>query len=60
MQRQGEDVRSEDTPRKALMEQAMKDPPFIKDLEELESDFQFADAEAARRLDELDNCAPSP
>ena len=31
--------------RKALWQEAMKDPLFIKDLEEVEADFRYADAE---------------
>lgn len=34
--------------RKAQWEEAMRDPLFLKDIEDVESDFKFADAETAR------------
>ena len=37
--------------RKALIEEAMRDPLFVKDIKEVEADFQQADAETAERLD---------
>ena len=40
--------------RKALMEEAMKDPLFVKDIEEVERDFRYADAESAADLDKWD------
>ena len=33
--------------RKALWQEAAKDPLFTKDMEEVESDFRYADAETA-------------
>jgi hypothetical protein len=36
--------------RKALWQDAMKDPLFLKDIQEVESDFKHADAETARKL----------
>ena len=35
--------------RKALWQEATKDPLFIKDMEEVEVDFRYADAETAPR-----------
>ncbi len=37
--------------RKALWQEAVKDPLFMKDIEEVESDFQYADAETVGGLD---------
>lgn len=37
--------------RKALWQEAAKDPLFIKDIEEIEADFRYADAEAIRSTD---------
>ena len=37
--------------RKALLEEAMRDPLFRKDIQEVEEDFRYADAETARDLD---------
>ncbi len=37
--------------RKALWQEAIKDPLFMKDIEEVESDFQYADAETAGSID---------
>jgi len=37
--------------RKALWQEAAKDPLFMKDIEEVESDFQYADAETVGSLD---------
>ncbi len=37
--------------RKALWQEAAKDPLFMKDIEEVETDFQYADAETAGRID---------
>lgn len=36
--------------RQALWEQAAKDPLLLKDIEDIEADFQSADAETARRI----------
>ena len=36
--------------RKALWEEATTDPLFVKDIKEVEVDFQYADAETARRI----------
>ncbi|MBI2863394.1 MAG: CopG family transcriptional regulator [Chloroflexi bacterium] len=36
--------------RKALWEQAARDPLFLKDVEEIEQAFMSADAETARRI----------
>ena len=38
--------------RKVLWQEAIKDPLFMKDIEEVESDFQYADAETAGRMDQ--------
>ncbi len=38
--------------RKALWQEAAKDPLFLKDIEEVEADFQYADAETAGRMDQ--------
>ena len=37
--------------RKKLIQQAASDPLFLKDLADVERDFQYADAEVARDLD---------
>jgi rRNA-processing protein FCF1 len=36
--------------RKALWKAAAKDPLLLKDIEEIEDDFKYADAESARRI----------
>ncbi|MDP2920337.1 MAG: hypothetical protein Q8O43_08995 [Dehalococcoidia bacterium] len=36
--------------RKALWQEAVKDPLFMKDIEGVEEDFRYADAETARRI----------
>ncbi len=38
--------------RKALWQEAAKDPLFMKDVEKVEADFRYADAEAAGGLDQ--------
>ena len=38
--------------RKALWQEAAKDPLFMKDIEEVEADFRYADAETAGRIDQ--------
>ena len=38
--------------RKALWQEAAKDPLFLKDIEEVEADFRHADAETAGRIDQ--------
>jgi len=38
--------------RKTLWQEAAKDPLFLKDIEEVEADFQYADAETAGRMDQ--------
>ena len=35
------------------MEEASRDPLYLADIEEIERDFAYADAEAARMIDEL-------
>ncbi|MBI4596131.1 MAG: hypothetical protein HY730_07100 [Candidatus Tectomicrobia bacterium] len=37
--------------RKALWQEAAKDPLFLKDIAEIEADFRYADAETAGSLD---------
>ncbi len=37
--------------RKALWQEAAKDPLFLKDIEEVESDFRYSDAEIAGSMD---------
>jgi len=37
--------------RKVLWQEAIKDPLFMKDIEEVESDFQYADAETMGSMD---------
>ena len=37
--------------RKALWQEAAKDPLFMKDIEEVEADFRYADAEAMGSMD---------
>jgi len=37
--------------RKALWQEAVKDPLFMKDIEDIEADFRYADAETARWID---------
>ena len=36
--------------RKALWQEAAKDPLFLKDIEEVEADFKYADAESAEEI----------
>ena len=36
--------------RQALWQEAAKDPLFMKDIEEVEADFRYADAETAGRI----------
>jgi hypothetical protein len=36
--------------RKALWQEAAKDPLFLKDIDVVEEDFKYADAETARRI----------
>lgn len=38
--------------RKALWQEAAKDPLFIKDIEDVTADFRYADAETAGSMDE--------
>jgi hypothetical protein len=38
--------------RRALWQEAAKDPLFMKDIEEVEADFRYADAETAGRIDQ--------
>jgi hypothetical protein len=38
--------------RRALWQAAAKDPLFMKDIEEVEADFRYADAETAGRIDQ--------
>ena len=38
--------------RDALWQEAAKDPLFLKDIQDVEDDFRYADAEAARDLDD--------
>jgi len=40
------------------MEEASKDPLFLADIEKVERDFAYADAEAARMIDELEESRP--
>ena len=37
--------------RKALWQEAVKDPLFLRDIEKVEEDFQYFDAETAGRMD---------
>ena len=37
--------------RKTSWQEAAKDPLFMKDIEEVEADFRYADAETAREID---------
>jgi hypothetical protein len=37
--------------RKALWQEAVKDPLFMKDMKDIETDFRYADAETAQRTD---------
>ena len=37
--------------RKALWEEAAKDPLFMKDITDIESDFRYADTETIRNID---------
>ncbi len=37
--------------RKALWQEAAKDPLFMRDIEQVEADFQYADAETAGSMD---------
>ncbi len=37
--------------RKNLWLEAVKDPLFVKDMEDIEKDFRYADAEIAREID---------
>jgi hypothetical protein len=38
--------------RQQLWQEAAKDPLFLKDIEEIEADFKYADAETAVRIDQ--------
>ncbi len=38
--------------RRRSLEEASRDPVFLAELEEVERDFQYADAEAARMINE--------
>ena len=38
--------------RKALWQEAAKDPLFLKDIAEVENDFRYADAETAGNIDQ--------
>jgi hypothetical protein len=38
--------------RKALWQEAVKDPLFLRDIEKVEEDFQYSDAETAGRMDQ--------
>jgi len=38
--------------RRKLLEEAGKDPLFLADIEEIEREFAYADAEAARMIDD--------
>ena len=38
--------------RKALWQEAAKDPLFLKDIEEVEADFKYADAETVGSMDQ--------
>ncbi len=38
--------------RKALWQEAVKDPLFLKDIEKVEKDFQYSDAETAGGMDQ--------
>ena len=38
--------------RKALWQEAAKDPLFLKDIAEVETDFRYADAETAGNIDQ--------
>ena len=38
--------------RRALWQEAVKDPLFMRDIEEVEADFRYADAETAGRIDQ--------
>ena len=40
--------------RRALLEEASRDPLYLAELEILERDFKHADAEAWRMIDEMD------
>ncbi|MBI2171946.1 MAG: hypothetical protein HYU30_08025 [Chloroflexi bacterium] len=40
------------------MEMASRDPLYLADIEEVERDFEYADAEAARMIDELEERRP--
>ena len=37
--------------RSSLLQEAAKDPLFLKDIEEVEADFRYADAETAASID---------
>lgn len=38
--------------RKALWQEAVNDPLFLRDIEKVEEDFQYSDAETAGRMDQ--------
>ncbi len=38
--------------RKALWQEAVNDPLFLKDIEKVKDDFQYSDAETAGRMDQ--------
>ena len=40
------------------LEEASKAPLYLAAIEEVERDFEYADAEAARMIDELDEARP--
>lgn len=40
------------------LEMASRDPLYLADIEEVERDFEYADAEAARMIDELEERRP--